>query len=241
MKVRLTILFLVIGLYLSAQIPADYYLSAYNKKGHSLRVAMHDIIEDHDILSYGELWDAFKSTDKRPDNGKVWDIYSDVPNGKPAYYYTFGSNQCGSYKVEGDCYNREHSIPKNWFKEASPMYTDLFHMYPTDGKVNGMRSNYALGEVAKATWTSTNGSKVGSSAVNGYSGTVFEPIDDYKGDLARTYFYFAVCYMDKNLGQSSNSMFTKGSLKNWANTMLLRWNQEDAEKWLPIIQVPVSK
>jgi hypothetical protein len=33
---------------------------------------------------------------------------------------------------------------------------------------------------------SLNGSKLGSSSVAGYSGTVFEPIDE--GDIARMYF-----------------------------------------------------
>jgi endonuclease I len=32
---------------------------------------------------------------------------------------------------------------------------------------------------------SLNGSKLGSSSVAGYSGTVFEPIDEFKGDIAR--------------------------------------------------------
>lgn len=210
-----------------AQPPANYYNNAYQKKGAALRTALYGIVKNHTALSYSALWDAYYTTDVRPDNGKVWDIYSDNPNGTTAYYYSFGSNQCGNYNSEGDCYNREHSVPQSWFGEATPMKTDLFHVYPTDGFVNGKRGNLAFGEVNNASWTSTNGSKLGTCVVSGYSGTVFEPNDAYKGDLARSYFYMAVCYMDKNLGQETQSMFSGGSLKPWALDMLIRWHNED--------------
>jgi hypothetical protein len=91
-------------------------------------------------------------------------------------------------------YNREHSFPQSWFGGASPMVSDLWIIYPTDAKVNGYRSNYAYGVVGSATTTSLNGSKLGSSASPGFSGTVFEPIDGYKGDLARGQFYVSTRY-----------------------------------------------
>ena len=211
---------------LYAQIPAGYYDAADNKGGNALRVSLYSIVKNHTSLSYSALWNAFYTTDVRPDNGKVWDIYSDNPDGITAYYFNFGSDQCGNYSGEGDCYNREHSVPKSWFNDATPMYTDLFHLYPTDGWVNNKRGNLPLGEVNNPSWTSTNGSKVGPCVTNGYSGTVFEPNDAYKGDLARTYFYMTVCYMDKNLGYEQ-SMFTGGSLKPWAQQMLLSWHALD--------------
>ncbi|MCR4737757.1 MAG: endonuclease [Bacteroidales bacterium] len=223
---------LLIGLllcvaFLQAQPPVGYYNNASQKKGYALRQALFNIVKTHTELSYSALWNAFRTTDVRPDNSKVWDIYSDNPTGQTSYYYVFGTNQCGNYNSEGDCYNREHSVPQSWFGEATPMKTDLFHIYPTDGFVNGKRNNFAFGEVGNASWTSTNGSKLGSCATSGYSGTVFEPNDAYKGDLARSYFYMAVCYMDKNLNQDNYSMFSGGSLKPWALDMLIRWHNED--------------
>ncbi len=205
-------------------MPQGYYDNAVNKSGNTLREALHNIIKVHDTLSYNDLWQSFYSTDKRPDNNKVWDIYSDKPGYTPAYYFTFGSDQCGSYSAEGDCYNREHSVPNSWFGgSVAPMYTDLFHLYPTDGYVNSKRSNLPIGKVTSASWTSTNGSKVGTSNISGYSGQVFEPIDSFKGDFARTYFYMAVCYMDKNLGVETQSNFSGGDLKPWAKQLLLQW------------------
>lgn len=227
MKHRLLIGFLLCAVCLQAQPPAGYYNNASQKKGYALRQALFSIIKPHTELSYTALWGAFQSTDVRPDNNKVWDIYSDNPTGQTSYYYVFGTNQCGNYDSEGDCYNREHSVPQSWFGEKTPMKTDLFHIYPTDGFVNGKRNNFAFGEVGNATWTSSNGSKLGSCSTQGYNGTVFEPIDEYKGDLARSYFYMAVCYMDKNLNQDNYSMFSGGSLKPWALNMLIRWHNED--------------
>ena len=224
LQIAFLVLCLFIAAFTHAQIPAGYYSAAENKSGHELRVAMHNIIKNHTSVSYNGLWDAFYTTDRRPDNGKVWDIYSDRPGQTAAYYYTFGSDQCGNFSSEGDCYNREHSVPKSWFGgSVAPMYTDLFHLYPTDGYVNNKRGDLPIGKVVNTAWTSTNGSKTGTSNISGYSGQVFEPIDSFKGDFARTYFYMAVCYMDKILGVQTQSNFYGGDLKPWAQQLLLQW------------------
>jgi endonuclease I len=117
-----------------------------------------------------------------------------------------GSKQCGNYGKEGDCYNREHSIPKSWFNDKAPMINDFHHLVPTDGYVNNRRSNYPFGQVGSATYTSGNGSKLGSSNYTGISGTVFEPIDEYKGDFARMYFYMLTRY-NSQVGGWSGGVF----------------------------------
>ena len=147
-------------------------------------------------------------------------MYSEKPSGIDPYNYSSGSTQrCGTYSVEGDCYNREHIIPQSTFNSAAPMVSDAHFITPTDGKVNGQRSNYPHGNVATATWTSLNGGKLGSSGVSGYSGTVFEPINDFKGDIARMYFYFATRYENTVAGynyamfnNTSNQVFTTAFL-----------------------------
>lgn len=224
-KVLFITIFLLWFQIIYTQVPNGYYDAASGLQGEELRTALHNIIKNPSVTSYSGLWNAFYSTDKKP-NGKVWDMYSDIPGGTPAYEYTFGTNQCGNYNSEGDCYNREHSVPASWFSDQAPMYSDLFHLYPTDGYVNNRRSNYPFGKVASASWISTNGSKLGSSGVPGYTGTVFEPIDDYKGDFARTYFYMVTCYMDK-VASWSSPMFSGNNLSQWAINMLLQWHQND--------------
>lgn len=207
---------------LRASEPEGYYKSAYGKSGYTLKTALYQIITEHTALSYNSLWDAYETTDKRAD-GKVWDMYSNCN-------FTFGSNQCGNYSQEGDCYNREHSFPKSWFDDATPMYTDLFHLYPTDGYVNGRRSNNPFGEVNNPTYTSKNGSKLGPNSTSGYTGTVFEPVDEYKGDFARSYFYMATCYENKIASWSSCPVCAgnnKESFKSWTVELLLKWHRQD--------------
>jgi len=214
---------------LFADIPTGYYNNAIGN-GYVLKTQLYNIIKGHTSVSYNpSVWDAIYTTDVKP-NGYVWDMYSDKPGGSPAYDYTLGDDQCGNYSGEGSCYNREHSFPKSWFDDASPMYTELFHVYPTDGYVNGKRSNFPFGEVGSASWTSTNGSKLGTSNYPGYSGTVFEPIDEYKGDFARTYFYMATRYENVISSWPGSAMLdgtNEQCYSDWALAMLIEWHEND--------------
>ena len=211
-----------------AQAPSGYYDSATDKTGTELRQALHDIIDNHTTISYGQIWNAFWSTDNKG-NGVVWDMYSDVPGGTPPYTFMMGDNQCGNYSGEGGCYNREHSWPKSWFSggEDGVPGRDLHHIFPTDGYVNAQRSNHPYGEVGNASWTSQNGSKLGSCRTPGYSGTVFEPIDEYKGDFARAYFYMSTRYYGEDSDWGHSDMTNKAEIESWAMTMLLRWSDND--------------
>jgi len=209
-----------------SQIPPGYYDAAAGKTGAELQAALHNIIKDHMVKSYSYIWTAFYTTDDKP-NGTVWDIYSDIPGGTPPYVYQFGSDQCGNYSGEGDCYNREHSWPSSWFNDQAPMNSDIFHIYPTDGYVNNKRSNYAFGTVSNPTWTSLNGSRLGPCNWPGFSGTAFEPIDGYKGDFARTYFYMSTRYYTEDGSWQITDMTNKSQLKPWALQMMLVWASED--------------
>ncbi len=212
---------------LTAQPPAGYYNAAAGLEGEQLKTALYNIIKDHQVQSYDYLWTAFQTTDKQA-NGQVWDMYSNCG-------FTFVTNQCGNYSNECDCYNREHSFPKSWFNDVAPMNTDLFHLVPTDGKVNGMRSNYPFGTVASPTYTSGNGCKLGPCSYPGYTGIVFEPIDNYKGDFARNYFYMATRYENVIAGWYSNSTEADAVLQNnsfpvfesWFLNLLGEWHTND--------------
>ena len=204
-----------------AQIPSGYYDGAEGKTGQELRAALHEIIKEHHSVGYGGLLDAYPYTD-HDGNGHVWDIYSSC-----TFTYGVTSQECGSYKKEGDCWNREHSWPQSWFNEQSTPRCDLFHVYPTDGKVNGIRSNFPYAIVKNPTYTSSNGSKLGTSITSGYSGTAFEPIDEYKGDIARSFFYMSTRYYNEDSGWTSSEMTNKCEIKSWAMTMLLDWHKQD--------------
>lgn len=178
--------------------PAGYYTAAAGLTCSSLKTQLKTIVSTGYVqLLYSDVFSAYATTDTRPapNNNLIWDMYTDNPGGGTLYNYVYGTNQCGTYNAEGICYNREHSVPASWFSDNFPMYTDLHHLFATDGFVNNKRSNFVYGKVATATYTSqSNQSKLGSSAVAGISGNVFEPIDEYKGDFARAFFYMITRY-----------------------------------------------
>ncbi|UHO40858.1 endonuclease [Chryseobacterium capnotolerans] len=219
-----------------AQAPAGYYNAAAGLTGAPLKTALQGIIAfGHQDKGYGGLWTAYYTTDRDTNtnfenDGTILDIYSEKPNGPDPYNFTVGSDQCGTYSNESDCYNREHIVPQSLFNKASPMVADIHFIRPTDGKVNGMRSNYPFGKVGTATFTSQNQSKLGNSVSPGYSGTVFEPIDAFKGDVARMIFYFVTRYEDKLSGFSSGNMLGSSAfpgLQAWELQQLLAWNAMD--------------
>ncbi|MEC3874809.1 endonuclease [Chryseobacterium salviniae] len=227
----------------NAQAPSGYYNSANGLSGASLKTALSTIITNgHQDKGYSGLWTAYKTTDidKNYENdGSILDIYSEKPSGTDPYKYTPGSNQCGTYSVEGNCYNREHIVPQSLFNEASPMVSDVHFIRATDGKVNGMRSNYPFGKVGTATFTSKNGSKLGNSVSSGYAGTVFEPIDEFKGDVARMIFYFVTRYQSKLSSFSSGNMLgnsTFPGLQTWELNVLLAWHNQD-----PVSQAEINR
>ncbi|SHF19704.1 endonuclease [Chryseobacterium takakiae] len=227
----------------NAQAPSGYYNSANGLSGASLKTALSTIITNgHQDKGYNGLWTGYKTTDidKNYENdGSILDIYSEKPAGTDPYKYIPGTNQCGTYSVEGNCYNREHIVPQSLFNEASPMVSDIHFIRATDGKVNGMRSNYPFGKVGTATFTSKNGSKLGNSVSSGYSGTVFEPIDEFKGDVARMIFYFVTRYQSKLSTFSSGNMLgssTFPGLQTWELNILLAWHNQD-----PVSQAEINR
>ena len=217
-----------------AQGPNDtktYYQNAGGKTGEALRTAMFNIINSgKNDISYDGLLEAYHTTDKRAD-GYLRDWYSNTTN-----YVIGGDKENASYKKEGDGYNREHTVPQSWFDKKAPMVSDLVHVVPTDGYVNNRRSNYPFGEVNNITYQSNGGyCKLGSCKTAGYSGTVFEPNDEIKGDIARIYFYMATCYKDK-IGNWSGGIFTSDGLIGWTYDMLIRWSQAD-----PVDEVEIAR
>jgi endonuclease I/chitodextrinase len=237
------ILFSVFAGLAHAQAPAGYYNSANGLSGAALKTELSSIITNgHVDKGYSGLWTAYKTTDIDKDyenDGTILDIYSEKPSGADSYNYTPGSDQCGTYSTEGNCYNREHIVPQSLFNQASPMVADIHFIRATDGKVNGMRSNYPFGKVGSASFTSQNGSKLGTSVSSGYAGTVFEPIDEFKGDVARMIFYFVTRYQSKLSTFSSGNMLgnsTFPGLQTWELNVLLAWHNQD-----PVSQAEIKR
>lgn len=227
----------------NAQAPSGYYSSANGLSGAALKSALSSIITNgHQDKGYNGLWTAYKTTDidKNYENdGSILDIYSERSTSSDPYNFSPVSDQCGTYSTEGNCYNREHIVPQSLFNEASPMRNDIHFIRATDGKVNGMRSNYPFGKVGNTTFTSQNGSKLGSSSSSGFSGTVFEPIDEFKGDVARMVFYFVTRYQSQLSSFSSGNMLGSSAfpgLQTWELNVLLAWHNQD-----PVSQAEITR
>jgi len=244
MRILIFTLSLLIGQLLYAQIPAGYY-DAASGTGEVLRANLRDIITSgHVKLPYTstafDVWDAYQYTDVKTSGGTViWDMYSDVPGGTPAYTYTLYTDQCGTSGAEGDCYSREHQMPNSWWggldNASNPQYTDLHHLPPCDQYVNNRKSNYIVAETNAPTYVSSNGSELGPCALTGFTGTVFEPINEYKGDFARAYLYLATRYMNYLSVWRNTYTFDSqyiiaasgGNYLQWYIDMLVRWHLQD--------------
>ncbi len=186
---------------------------------------LHERLRDHTSVSYDGVWEAFEQTDARAD-GSVWDLYGDPGDGEPAYRYQFGQDQCGEYDSEGDCYNREHTFPQSWSDDAAPMRSDLHQVFPVDGWVNGLRGNLPFGP-ARVEVSTTGGSVKGRSQACDYEGTVFEPVDAFKGDVARAILYMSVRYRGEDGGWAESSASQGAKLEPWFEAVMIAWHLED--------------
>jgi endonuclease I len=219
---------LTLSFKLFSQIPEGYYNDIHQKENKELKTALHCILKNHTVLNYSDLLYFYRTTDVKDDGISVWDMYSDTVR-----YYGLKRGQ----RPNG--IQREHSFPKSWWAvsgkaEKYAVYSDLNHIFPSDGAANEAKSNYILGEVKRPSFD--NGvSKVGKNAYrypNAPTARAFEPADEYKGDFARAYFYVITCYEDyaplwrsEALKMLNNETYPV--LKPWARDMLLKWHRND--------------
>ncbi len=233
-----------------AQAPEGYYSGTENLTGYKLKTKLHDIISNKTYnWNYEDLKTLYGQTDidkhydyDASNSTYLLDIYSNNPAGTTAYHYTL-SNIIGSANAEGLGWNREHMMPQSSFNSAYPMYSDLFFVVPTDARINQLRSNYPYGKAGSTVYYNfTNGSK---QAANGtpnatYTGRVFEPIDEFKGDIARSLLYYVVRYegklgsfnyttnaTDPTKDQNPLDGTEEKAYENWYIAMLLNWHQLD--------------
>lgn len=260
--------------------PADslpaYYESIDGTSGKELMGAIQRVAKigyRADDFRYDSVWLAFKHTDLRPD-GYIWEIYSDCD-------FVYEKDRTSNTTQTGECkgYNREHAMCQSWFgtaslagkemsssKKNSPG-SDIFHIYPTAYGMNSRRGNRPYGEVAVAAYTSFNGTKYGTpksisvsntiagafvEASTSMSTNVLEPIDEYKGDIARSYFGTMVKWAGEwafNKAEEGRVIFDAtidadthyGPENNYGLTpygvaMLIKWHRQD-----PVSQKEVDR
>lgn len=204
-----------------AQIPEGYYSSLKGKKGAELKTAVHNIIKNAKVLSYGsgqgKTWWGFWSTD-RDENGYFIDRYS----AKTEWVKSTSQGATGAGM------NIEHSFPKSWWGgEKVQGYEDLYNLMPCKSKINSTKSNYPMGIVVSGDkgngWT-----KVGKGTDGNW---YWEPAAPWKGDFARGYMYMATAYQDyKWSGDRALQILQQGdypTLKEWAYKLYIQWAKAD--------------
>ena len=226
-----------------------YYATANNLSNNELRLALHAIINTHTQVTYKQLGVLMQWSDTEGADGThVYDIYTNCS------YTVSGAITWGNASSVGNALNREHTVPQSWFNEDSPMVSDAFHVYPSDCKANNNRSSYLYGEFEGA-GTSYSSSKcaetgklstgtdnsIASYTYNNqtyaptetWTGKVYEVEDEYKGDIARSYFYMATCYASGN-GTANCSNWSGGAFGNDNNglaaytaALMLKWHRLD--------------
>lgn len=251
MKLKLTLLFIFSTVIAFAQPPAGYYNTATGT-GFTLKTQLYNIIKDHNDQGYNMIDTFFPIADLDiyyENDNTILDVYSERPSAQDPYNYQV-ANACGNYDSEGDCYNKEHVIPQSFFSSNSPMRGDAHHLLPTDGRVNGLRGNLPYGIVGSNLISQSgisnptlNGSKAGNGVntgiASGFSGVVFEPINEFKGDIARIYFYFVTRYENLVANWSSYAMFDGSSNKVIADpflAILYEWHIND-----PVSQKEINR
>lgn len=244
-------------------VDKSYYNSLDGKSGTALREAMTTLLYNKHTTGLGYNW-VFDGIDWDSD-GNVYDIYSDCGHTK--------NDETSSYKCCCDAINREHVVPQSTFNSQYPQYADRHHLFVVDGKVNGYRSDYAFGECSggakgscsnastvkpsegNATCSNHEFGKLGTSTFTevSISEKVYEPSDDYKGDIARAIMYMVIryatasdCKVKSGSGTGGNSypvtawsssthcglMFssslsTNYGLSAYGKALLMKWHRND--------------
>jgi len=183
-----------------------YYFAAEGETGDALKSALHEIIDDHNVLPYtrpgnddwhdGEnidVWEALVYTDSscpdaNPECEEVRLLYLEEDR---------SIDQANRGKGENDSWEREHVWPKSrgFPDENQDGYTDLHHLRPADRNINSERSNYGYNMGGKTVMDKlSDGEEVPTAAKIDADNNSFEPPDPAKGQVARMIFYMAVRY-----------------------------------------------
>ena len=207
-----------------AAIPDGYYDGVSGKKGadNILNALNTCISKNYKEISYKALEPHYLNTDFYSDS--LWDMYSTC-------HFTYEDANVPQKNV-CDGWNKEHVCCQSWLG-SGPMVSDMFNVYPTDARINNLRSNYPYGVVSTFSGFSGDPDKHGlgklGSSVAGV-GTVYEPDDRYKGDFARTFFYMVARYRSNVLNSGNGSrMFSSNptNLTTYALNFLLQWHRND--------------
>lgn len=189
------------------KFPLSYYNSTENLEEEALKVALKARLAlGYSSFSYNAARDnMFMTIDNKKFNGQGAAVNT------LECIYT-GYNKTG-YTSRSDAqntspqFNTEHTFPQGFFSSASPMVSDMHHLFPTTNNSNSQRGNKPFGAVP-------NGTPVTLGGGSFYSNSTFEPRNAQKGSTARAMMYFVIRYQD----YSSHFSVQESILRSWHNT-----------------------
>ncbi len=134
--------------------------------------------------------------------------------------------------------SREHTWAHSWMptypSTQNDQYSDQNMLFPThQNNANGRRSNHPFGYVVNVSYQFLDG-KLGTDSSGNI---VYEPMDSFKGDLARALLYAAVRYDDVSGNSWSFNWLNNTKLPSLSEApqsidLLLHWHRIDPpEKW----------
>jgi len=216
----LALLFIPATWICSGQVPEDYYRTATGLTGTELKVALHDIIDNHTRIPWESSkiysWTVLYESDRDP-----------VNSSNIILFYS-GQSVLEEDSLGHHSWEREHVWAKSHGDFGKLIFpaTDLHNIKPSDETINGSSGKWYKdfdngGDFHDKYRTDTDS---------------FEPRDEDKGDVARILFYMDVRYegdnneLDLLLIDEVNTESKTDSAKNGYYgklSTLLEWNHID--------------
>ena len=212
----------------------EYYASVdFNKTGNNLKLELYNKIKGHVSTSYNGLNATMAITDRN------WDLSPD-PNDSDPYmvliYASYNDTNPKKYSTRNDVWDKEHIWAKSHgnFGDTPPAGSDMHHLRASDKRNNGSRGNLDFGKAnsVKSTINDYDGKPSGKTGTQtGKSGTVYEPLPQYRGDVARAMFYMATRYHNDTQTQltlvDNTTSSSTGAGKFGILSTLLEWHLQD--------------
>ncbi|KAG6555634.1 hypothetical protein Mapa_002870 [Marchantia paleacea] len=205
---------------INCETPEIDYGPLKGLEGATLKEKLHDLIKDHTVYSYIQVWDALKVLDQATDDpNSVIDIYSLQKMPKSAQGSTTG-------------WNREHLWPRSFgLIDGQPGFTDLHNLRPSDANVNSSRGNKVFGDCSTQAVQCLIPANNEAAPDTGANKDIWMPPSQVRGDIARAVFYMAVRYgSEQPVGvkelRLSNSPDVESEVMGLLKD-LVRWNELD--------------
>ena len=201
--------FVLVFLMTSHLYAQNYYNSVNTASSQLLRSSLHNLIDDHNVVSYESSKQHLQNTDADPnDSGNIILIYK--------------QNSVDESWDGGDTWNREHIWAASYGLYDSDAYKDLHNLKPADPSVNSSKGNKNF----------DNGGIQHDEAIECFfTQNTWEPADAVKGDIARILFYMDIRYEG---GEDEPDLAVTEALNNVADvpnigklSTLLDWHLQD--------------